>query len=180
MSNRHGAIGARDEGSTTQSATEERHMTTAFTPHATNHKGIGPLASRLVHANDMPWEPIRYPGCSVKTLVLDKATGLLTVLLKMEPGAELPDHEHVMLEQTYVLEGRLVDKDGPDAGMSCGPGEFVWRPPGSRHSAYTPEGGLMLAMFLIPNKFYEPDGKTVDLIGDDWGLKWSEALKKST
>ena len=155
-------------------------MTTAFTPNAANHKGIGPLASRLVHANDMPWEPIRYPGCAVKTLVLDKTTGLLTVLLKMEPGAELPDHEHVMLEQTYVLEGRLVDKDGPDAGMSCGPGEFVWRPPGSRHSAYTPEGGLMLAMFLIPNKFYEPDGKTVDLIGDDWGLKWSEALKKST
>ena len=108
-------------------------MTTAFTPNAANHKGIGPLASRLVHANDMPWEPIRYPGCAVKTLVLDKTTGLLTVLLKMEPGAELPDHEHVMLEQTYVLEGRLVDKDGPDAGMSCGPGEFVWRPPGSRH-----------------------------------------------
>jgi anti-sigma factor ChrR (cupin superfamily) len=154
-------------------------MTTAFTPNAANHEGIGPLASRLVHANDMEWQPIRYPGCYVKTLVLDKATGLLTVLLKMDPGAELPDHEHVMLEQTFVLEGRLIDKDGPDAGMSCGPGEFIWRPAGSRHSAYTPEGGIMLAMFLIPNKFYESDGKVVDLIGDDWGLKWSPALKKS-
>ena len=115
--------------------------TTAFTPNAKNHQGLGPMASRLVQVNDMPWEPIRYPGCYVKTLVLDKTTGLLTVLLKMDPGAELPDHEHVMLEQTFVLEGRLVDREGPDAGLSCGPGEasgwyctqntgfFLWRKP---------------------------------------------------
>jgi anti-sigma factor ChrR (cupin superfamily) len=136
------------------------------------------LASRLVRANEMPWQPIRYPGCYVKTLLADRQTGLLTVLLKMDPGAELPDHEHVMLEQTYVIEGRLVDKDGPESGLTCGPGEFVWRPAGSRHSAWTPEGGLMIAIFQIPNKFYEKDGRTVDLVGDDWGLKWGEAAKK--
>lgn len=153
--------------------------TTAFTPGARNHDGLGPMASRLVQANDMPWEKIRYPGCYVKTLVLDKTTGLLTVLLKMDPGAELPDHEHVMLEQTYVMEGRLVDKDGPDAGLSCGPGEFIWRPPGSRHSAYTPEGGLMIAMFLVPNKFYDKDGSAFDLMGDDWGVKWGKTLENA-
>ena len=43
----------------------------------------------------------------------------------------------------------LVDKDGPEKGLSCGPGEFVWRPAGSRHSAWTPEGGLMIAIFQI-------------------------------
>jgi anti-sigma factor ChrR (cupin superfamily) len=152
-------------------------MTTAFTPNAKNHESLGPLSSRLVHANDIPWEPIRYPGCYVKTLMVDKSTGLLTVLLKMDPGAELPDHEHVMLEQTFMIEGRLVDKDGPEKGLSCGPGEFVWRPAGSRHSAWTPEGGLMIAIFQIPNKFYEKDGKVVDLVGDDWGLKWGKALQ---
>src|SRR6185437_6929144 len=83
---------------------KEGNMISAFTPKAKNHEGLGPLASRLVHANDMPWEPIRYPGCYVKTLMVDKASGLLTVLLKMDPGAELPDHEHVMLEQTFVIE----------------------------------------------------------------------------
>ena len=82
-------------------------MVSAFTPNAKNHEGLGPLASRLVHVNDMPWEPIRYPGCHVKTLMVDKKSGLLTVLLKMDPGAELPDHEHVMLEQTFMIEGRL-------------------------------------------------------------------------
>jgi anti-sigma factor ChrR (cupin superfamily) len=151
-------------------------MTTTFTPNAKNHVGLGPLASRFVQVNDMPWEPIRYPGIFVKTLMLDKQSGLLTALMKMEPGAELPDHEHVLIEQTFVIEGRLVDKEGPDAGRSAGPGEFVWRPAGSRHSAYAPEGGLMLAIFQVPNKFYEKDGSIVDLLGDDWGPKWSAAL----
>jgi anti-sigma factor ChrR (cupin superfamily) len=35
--------------------------------------------------------------------VVDRASGLLTMLLKMAPGAKLPDHEHVLIEQTYVL-----------------------------------------------------------------------------
>jgi anti-sigma factor ChrR (cupin superfamily) len=134
------------------------------------------LASRLVKANQMPWQPIRYPGCYIKTLMVDREKGLLTVLLKMDPGAELPDHEHALVEQTYMLEGRLVDKDGPEAGLSVGPGEFVWRPSGSRHSAWTPEGGLMLAIFQVPNKFYEKDGKVVDLLGEDWQVKWGHAL----
>ena len=46
------------------------------------------------------------------------------MLLKMDPGAELPDHEHVMLEQTYVIEGRLVDKEGSESGLTCGQGEI--------------------------------------------------------
>lgn len=65
-------------------------MVAAFTPNAKNHEGLGPLASRLVHANDMPWEAIRYPGCHVKTLLVDKASGLLTVLLKMDPAPNCP------------------------------------------------------------------------------------------
>ena len=151
-------------------------MTTAFTPNAKNHARLGPLASRLVHVDDLPWEPIRYPGCYVKTLLLDKATGLATVLMKMDPGAVLPDHEHVLIEQTYMLEGRLVDKEGPDAGVAAGPGDFIWRPAGSRHVAWAPDGGLMIAVFQIPNKFYEKDGSIVDLLGHDWGEKWSGAL----
>jgi anti-sigma factor ChrR (cupin superfamily) len=154
-------------------------MTTAFTPNAKNHADLGPLASRVVHVNDMPWEPIKFPGVYVKTLLLDKATGLLTVLLKMDPGAELPDHEHVLLEQTYMIEGRLVDKEGPDVGVEAGPGEFIWRPAGSRHTAWTPEGGLMIAMFQVPNKFYEKDGSIVDLVGDDWGSKWMKAVEQA-
>ena len=151
-------------------------MTTAVTPQAKNHAGLGPSASRVVHANDLEWEPIKYPGCYVKTLMVDRKSGLLTVLLKMDPGASLPDHEHALMEQTYMLEGRLVDTEGPEKGLEVCPGEFVYRPAGSRHAAYTPEGGLMVAIFQVPNKFYENDGSTVDLIGDDWGTKWGHVI----
>jgi quercetin dioxygenase-like cupin family protein len=151
-------------------------MITAFTPQAKNHQGLGPLASRVVQANEMEWEPIKYPGCYVKTLMVDPKTGLLTVLLKMDPGASLPDHEHALMEQTYVIEGRLVDKEGPEKGLEVGPGEFVYRPAGSRHAAYTPEGGLMLAIFQVPNKFFEKDGSIVDLIGHEWGKKWGHVV----
>jgi anti-sigma factor ChrR (cupin superfamily) len=151
-------------------------MTTAFTPQARNHQGLSDMASRVVHANEMEWEEIRYPGCKVKTLMVDPKLGLLTVLLKMEPGASLPDHEHALMEQTFVLEGRLVDCEGPEKGLEVGPGEFVYRPAGSRHAAYTPEGGLMIAIFQVPNKFYEKDGKVVDLVGNDWGMKWSHVV----
>ena len=34
----------------------------------------------------------------------------------------------------------------------------------------------MLAMFQIPNKFYEKDGRVTDLSGKDWDSLWSEVL----
>ena len=148
---------------------------TAVTPHAANHAGLDPNASRAVHVADLPWQKTRFAGCEVKTLLVDPATGLVTALMRLAPGAVLPDHEHVQIEQTYVLEGKLVDKEGPDAGLEVGPGEFVWRPAGSRHVAWAPEGGLMLAMFQLPNKFYEKDGRVTDLSGADWASIWGHA-----
>jgi hypothetical protein len=68
--------------------------------------------SHLVKPADMEWKPTRFPGCEVKTLMMDPKTGLMTALMRFAPGAVLPDHEHVNIEQTYVLEGRLVDKEG--------------------------------------------------------------------
>ena len=132
--------------------------------------------SHVVRPADMEWQKTRFPGCEAKTLLFDKQTGVVTALMRFAPGAILPDHEHVKIEQTYVLEGRLVDKEGPAAGLDVGPGEFVWREPGSRHVAWCPEGGLMLAMFQIPNKFHEPDGRVTDLSGKDWQSLWGELL----
>ena len=132
--------------------------------------------SHVVRPADMEWQKTRFPGCEAKTLRFDKQTGVVTALRRFAPGAILPDHEHVKIEQTYVLEGRLVDKEGPAAGLDVGPGEFVWREPGSRHVAWCPEGGLMLAMFQIPHKFHEPDGRVTDLSGKDWQSLWGEVL----
>ena len=133
--------------------------------------------SHIVRPANMEWQTTRFPGCEVKTLLFDAESGLVTALTRFAPGTVLPDHEHVRIEQTYVIEGRLVDKDGPDAGLEVGPGEFVWRDAGSRHVAWCPDGGLMLAMFQIPNKFHEKDGRITDANGADWESVWGGILK---
>jgi len=144
----------------------------AVTPKASNHAQLPPLASRFVQVAALPWEKTRFAGVEAKTLLVDAATGVVTALMKFAPGARLPDHEHVLIEQTYVLEGSLVCGEG-----ECKAGEFVWRPAGSRHEAWAgPEGGLMLAMFQIPNKFFEANGRETDVTGADWNAAWSKAL----
>jgi len=143
-----------------------------MTPKAAAHAGLPPLASRFVDVARLPWESTRFAGVQQKTLLLDRDSGVVTALMKFAPGAKLPDHEHVLIEQTYVLEGSLVCGEG-----ECKAGEFVWRPAGSRHEAWAgPQGGLMLAMFQIPNRFFEPDGRETDVTGADWEAAWGKAL----
>ena len=147
-------------------------MTTAVTPHAATHAALAPLASRLVDVDALPWQATRYAGIEIKTLLFDRASGLATSLMRMAPGSALPEHEHVRIEQTWVIEGHLVDRSGPDEGIECKAGQFIWRPAGSRHSAWSPNGGLMLALFQIPNKFLAADGKATDMAGADWDAMW--------
>jgi anti-sigma factor ChrR (cupin superfamily) len=133
--------------------------------------------SHVVKPAEMEWKPTRFPGCEVKTLMMDPKSGLMTALMRFAPGAVLPDHEHVNIEQTYVIDGSLVDKEGPAAGIAAKAGEFIWREPGSRHSAWCPEGGLMLAIFQVPNKFYETDGRVTDPSGQIWQEVWGHTGK---
>jgi anti-sigma factor ChrR (cupin superfamily) len=106
--------------------------------------------STYVDVDKVPWIKTRFPGIETKTLMEDKSTGMSTQLFRWAPGARLPLHEHVDIEQTYVLQGSLAD----DAGV-CRAGQFVWRRPGSRHDAWTDEGCLVLAIFLKPNTFFD-------------------------
>jgi anti-sigma factor ChrR (cupin superfamily) len=121
---------------------------TACTPDWKQESGLDPKSSRYVKMDDLPWRKTSFPGVEIKMLLEDKATGLMTSLTRMAPGATLPLHEHVGVEQTYVIEGRLVDSEGEVRA-----GEYVWRPAGSRHVATAPEGALLLGMFLKPNRF---------------------------
>ena len=148
-------------------------MTGAVTPNAKQHDQLPPLASRFVDVASLPWTKTAYPGIEAKTLLLDRSSGLLTVLMKMAPNAKLPDHEHVLIEQTWVLEGTLICGEG-----RVTPGNFVWRPAGSRHEAWAgPEGNLAVAMFQLPNKFFQADGREFDFLGRDWNEHWAGAAK---
>jgi quercetin dioxygenase-like cupin family protein len=113
------------------------------------HAALAALSSRYVQVDELPWQATRFTGIQIKVLMEDATTGLQTVLTRMAPGSTLTDHEHVELEQSWVLEGRLVDHEGEVKA-----GNYVWRPAGSRHSASAPEGALVLGFFLKPNRFF--------------------------
>jgi anti-sigma factor ChrR (cupin superfamily) len=123
---------------------------TATTPFLPDLAELSPLASRYVAVAALPWQPMRWPGIDMKILLEDKATGLLTALVRMQPGTRLPLHEHTDIEQTYVLEGSLVDDEGEVRA-----GDYVWRPKGNRHIAHAPQGALVLSFFLSPNRFLD-------------------------
>ena len=111
--------------------------------------GLAALSSRYITVNDLPWQETKFPGIRIKVLMEDLDTGLQTVLTQMDPGSVLTDHEHIELEQSWVLVGSLVDHEGEVTA-----GNYVWRPAGSRHSASAPKGALVLGFFLKPNRFY--------------------------
>ena len=113
------------------------------------HEKLAPQSSRYIDVASLPWQPTRFAGVETKVLMEDPQTGLQTVLTRMAPGAVLTDHMHVEVEQTWVLEGSLVDHEG-----TATVGNFVWRPAGSRHTATAPNGALLLGIFQKPNKFF--------------------------
>ena len=119
-----------------------------MTPFLANEDMLGPLASRYVKVGELPWKPTPCPGIDMKILLEDKETGLLTALFRWQPGSELSLHEHVEVEQTFVLQGSLVDDEGEVTA-----GNYVWRPKGNRHTARSPNGALVLSVFLKPNIF---------------------------
>ena len=127
---------------------------TATTPFLTNEDMLGPLASRYVDVGSLPWKPTPCPGIEMKVLLEDKETGLLTALFRWQAGAELALHEHVEVEQTFVLEGSIEDDEGEVTA-----GNYVWRPKGNRHTAKSRNGALVLSVFLKPNIFLQGPGE---------------------
>ena len=127
---------------------------TATTPFLANEDMLGPLASRYVKVDELPWKPTPCAGIDMKVLLEDKETGLMTALFRWQPGSELTLHEHVEVEQTFVIEGSLVDDEGEVTA-----GNYVWRPKGNRHIAKSPNGALVLSVFLKPNIFLSGDSQ---------------------
>ena len=88
--------------------------------------------SHVVRPAEMEWQKTRFPGCEVKTLLFDPATGLVTALMRFEPGAVLPDHEHVQDRADLRARGQARRQGGR-------------RPQGSRSSPANSSGARRAA-----------------------------------
>lgn len=92
---------------------------------------------KLVRASDSPWVALGAPGVEVRPLL-----GQKTLLVRMQPGAVFPEHEHRQVEQCYVLEGSVTDSDG----ITAYAGDFVCMPANITHRPIHTDTGCV---FLI-------------------------------
>lgn len=101
--------------------------------------GLAPPVSpapTVVRSGEGTWKKIAQ-GVSMRFLHEDR-----TMLVRMEPGAQLPKHPHNMDEQCLILEGSIEDAEGNTASA----GDYVRMPKGTIHPSIRSAKG---ALFLI-------------------------------
>ena len=138
---------------TSPEETDDRHDPVFATGREARASGIALCRGRepAVEADPVSRDRHEDPAGGHRNRTPDRA-------LPLAAGAELSLHEHVEIEQTFVLEGSLVDDEGEVRA-----GNYVWRPKGNRHIARSPNGALVLSMFLKPNIFLAGDAAGRDL-----------------
>jgi len=91
------------------------------------------------------WEKTPYEGVTVRRLYYDAASGLETVLLRMQPGSTYPAHRHLKTEQCLVMEG---DLRAGDAVFK--PGDFLTVPRNTTIPVTSTESGNLLLIVTTP------------------------------
>ena len=105
----------------------------------------------IVRRNEKLWQPliekgIHYEGISVISLHYDELKGRsTTILLKFEPGANYPYHNHPAGEEIYVLNGEAILEN-----ITLAEGDYLYTPPNFKHSVTTETGCTML--FIVPEE----------------------------
>jgi quercetin dioxygenase-like cupin family protein len=101
-----------------------------------------PASSPVVRTATTAWKPSSVPGVSVKVLRRDAATGESTALVRFEPGARFPAHNHPAGEEIFVVEGDFqVGRHRLESG------DYLYTAPNEKHAAST-EGGCLVIVTL--------------------------------
>ncbi|GAB4297685.1 MAG: hypothetical protein OHK0026_08780 [Rhodocyclaceae bacterium] len=90
----------------------------------------------FVHACQGEWVSL-LKGVELKMLRQDDTSR--SFLLRMDPGARIPPHEHPLDEECLVLEG-----DATLNGVLCKAGDYHLAPQGKPHDWVSSEGGCLL------------------------------------
>lgn len=111
------------------------------------------LKSSLHHteSSKLDWKPLTEKGVNtsgifVKVLRFDEITERAPVImLKFEPGAKYPAHNHPAGEEVFILEGEV--KFG---NKNLSVGDYLYTPPGGIHAVWSKAGCVML--LIIPEE----------------------------
>jgi quercetin dioxygenase-like cupin family protein len=105
----------------------------------------------VVRTASMEWKPliesgVDTTGISVKPLRADRVSGRASsFLLRFEAGAKYPYHHHPAGEELFVVAGTCLIE-----GVTLAAGDYLYTPPGSKHSVRTDTGCTLL--FQVPEE----------------------------
>ena len=108
------------------------------------------IENYIVRTNETEWKPLTEEGVItngifVKALRVDETGRPPSILLKFEPGAQYPYHNHPGGEETFVLEGSCIIE-----GKPLSAGDYLYTPPGFKHDVKTKTGCVLL--FIVPEE----------------------------
>ena len=92
------------------------------------------------------WQDGPIAGMKFQMLHYDKKAGLLTQLIKLEPGSIFPPHRHGAAEQCLVLDGKVSI-----GSLHLGKGDFNLAQAGTDHGEMTTEEGCLLLLINNPH-----------------------------
>ena len=95
------------------------------------------------------WTPFR-PGIQIQRLYRENEGGSSAALLRYEPGASLPAHEHLGHEHILVLDGAQSDEHGTYPA-----GTFIVNRPHSVHRVASAGGCVVLIIWEKGVRFPE-------------------------
>lgn len=102
------------------------------------------LANIAAWQDQLAWQPFR-EGIEIYELYGNRQTGAAAALLRYQPGAHVPTHEHLGFEHIFVLAGSQSDQRGTYAA-----GTLLISPPQSQHQVTSDEGCIVLAIWEQP------------------------------
>ena len=113
-----------------------------------------------VNSNLIDWKPVDgQPGNYLKVLVIDDKRHRVDFLFKQDPHAEFAKHTHLCTAVAFTLEGLWGYREGDEMHF---PGTYSYEPPGSIHTPYASEQGM-----VVYASFQGTSADMLDILDED-------------
>ena len=100
-----------------------------------------------IKSNLVEWKPLMEEGVDTKGIFIkvlrydEKSKRAPSILLKFEPGAKYPAHNHPGGEEVFILEGEVRF-----GNKHLSAGDYLYTPPSGKHAVLSEKGCTMLLM----------------------------------
>jgi quercetin dioxygenase-like cupin family protein len=99
------------------------------------------MEKRMTKLEELDWQPGPYPGSRMKIYPMIEGTPFFGLIIDLDPGAVLEEHEEPFDEITLVFKGEALIE-----GKRCPEGTYFFTPAGNRHGPFTTKEGCQFVV----------------------------------